>query len=555
MRTWHRLLSVHRDRAGRGEIIMKRFVPSQRMSAARRLFGSPTLLSVALLAAIGWLSAPAVGADPEPQVVHTARPKFRIPFQFDPDEMARIGATEIRLFVSTDQGRHWQHSQSVPPTEGRFTYEAPADGEYWFAVRTIDAQQNLYPPGPPQAGLRVVVDQTSPQLELKLREPVPGQIELTWRATDDYPDLTTLKLEYLDPSAVDWQPVNITPMESGQTSWNVTKAGRVFVRGSIADRAGNTSTADAATDIGAAGPAQPQPARPDFSQPVAGPQPTPQNTLANSQSQPVIMPHGIEDGSTPATLSSQSTPSPRPVSSAEQLPSADENLLTPVVPVPKESTTETANGIVTRYVRTPEFTVNYELEDVGPSGVSSVDLYITENNGFKWFYYGPDEDKRSPLDIEVPGDGSYGFAIRVRSGVGLVQDPPQPGESPTLVVVVDRQPPQAEITAAVQGQGASRGEVDIQWSVKDERLPEEPVLLSYAADPAGPWQPITQWIENTGRYQWKVDQSWTHPVYLRLEARDAAGNLTRVDTKSPLVLDLSRPSARITDVEPNGEPQ
>lgn len=534
---------------------MMRFVPSDWTSAARRPTGRLTLLSAALLAAAGWLSASALGADPDSQAVHTSRPKFRIPFQFDPDEMARIGAVEIRLFVSTDQGRHWQHSQSVPPTEGRFTFEAPSEGEYWFAVRTIDAQQNLYPPGPPQAGLRVVVDRTSPQLELKLREPAPGQVELSWRATDDHVDLSTLKLEYLDPSATDWQGVNITPMESGQTVWNVARAGRVFVRGSISDRAGNSGTADAALNVSAANPDQPQPARPDFSQPVAGPQPEPQHNLANAPSQPVIMPHGIDDGSTPAALSSQSNPAPRPVSAANPLTPAEEGELTPVVPVPAESTSESANGIVTRYVRSPSFTVNYELEDVGPSGVSSVDLYITENNGFKWFYYGPDEDQRSPLDIEVPGDGSYGFAIRVRSGVGLVQDPPQPGEAPTLVVVVDRQPPQAEITAAVQGQGASRGEVDIQWSVKDERLPEEPVLLSYAADPAGPWQPITQWIENTGRYRWKVDQSWTHPVYLRLEARDAAGNLTRVDTKSPLVLDLSRPSARITDVEPNGEPQ
>jgi hypothetical protein len=535
---------------------MIRFVPSGWTSAAARVPGSLALVTAALLATVtGWPAAAVSADDAESQVVHTARPKFRIPFQFDPDEMARIGAVEIRLFVSTDLGRHWQHSQSVPPTEGRFTFEAPAEGEYWFAVRTIDAQQQLYPPGPPQAGLRVVVDQTAPQLELKLREPAAGQIELTWRASDDYPDVSTLKLEYLDPSATEWQAVNIDPMESGQTTWNVTRAGRVFVRGSISDRAGNSSTADAATDVGAANPAQPQPVRPDFSQPVAGPQPAPQHSLANSLSQPVIMPHGIDDGSMPATLSSQTAAAPRPVSTTEQLPLAREDVLTPVVPLPTESTSQTSNGIVTRYVRTPSFTVNYELEDVGPSGVSSVDLYISENNGFKWFYYGPDEDKLSPLDIEVPGDGSYGFAIRVRSGVGLVQDPPQPGEAPTLVVVVDRQPPEAEITAAVQGQGASRGEVEIQWIVKDERLPENPVLLSYASDPAGPWEPITQWIENSGRYRWKVDQSWTHPVYLRLEARDAAGNLTRVDTKSPLVLDLSRPSARITDVEANGPMQ
>lgn len=536
---------------------MTRLVPSNWMSPARWLRRGLPFLAAASAAALCW-DGPGLHAWAEPptsQAVHTSRPKFRIPFQFDPDEMARIGAVEIRLFVSTDQGKRWQHAQSVPPTEGRFTFEAANEGEYWFAVRTVDGQNQLYPPGPPQAGLQVVVDQTNPQLELRVREPSPGQVELSWRATDDHLDLNTLALEYLDPAGTDWQAVNITPMESGQTTWTATRAGRLFIRGSVSDRAGNTSTADAATDVRAGNPAQPQPARPDFSQPVAGPTPDASGDVAALPFQPVIMPHGIDDGSVPASLAPQTrpAPAPRPVSSQTQTqpstPILQNDVLTPVVPVPENSTTETANGVVTRYVRAPAFNVSYELEDVGPSGVSSVDLYITENNGFKWFYYGPDEDRRSPFEIEVPEDGSYGFAIRVRSGVGLVQDPPQPGEGPTLVVVVDRQPPQAEITAAVQGQGASRGEVEIQWTVKDERLPQEPILLSHAASPAGPWQPITGWIENTGRYRWKVDQSWTHPVYLRLEARDSAGNLTRVDTKSPLVLDLSRPSARITDVE------
>jgi hypothetical protein len=536
---------------------MTRFVPSKWMSPAHWLRRACPLLAAASAAAFcAGESLHAWDDPPATQAVHTSRPKFRIPFQFDPDEMARIGAVEIRLFVSTDQGKRWQHAQSVPPTEGRFTFEAANEGEYWFAVRTVDGQNQLYPPGPPQAGLQVVVDQTNPQLELRLREPSPGQVELSWRASDDHLDLSTLTLEYLDPAGTDWQAVNITPMESGQTTWSATQAGRLFVRGSVSDQAGNSSSADAATDVRAGNPAQPQPARPDFSQPVAGPTPDSSgDDVASLPFQPVIMPHGIDDASVPASLAPQTrpAPAPRPVSSQSnghvEVPVAEDNVLTPAVPVPEASTAETANGIVTRYVRTPAFTVSYELEDVGPSGVASVDLYITENNGFKWFYYGPDEDKRSPLEIEVPEDGSYGFAIRVRSGVGLVQDPPQPGEGPTLVVVVDRQPPQAEITAAVQGQGASRGEVEIQWTVKDERLPKEPVLLSQAASPSGPWQPITGWIENTGRYRWKVDNSRAQPVYLRLEARDSAGNLTRVDTKSPLVLDLSRPSARITDVE------
>jgi hypothetical protein len=47
-----------------------------------------------------------------------------------------------------------------------------------------------------------------------------------------------------------------------------------------------------------------------------------------------------------------------------------------------------------------------------------------------------------------------------------------------------------------------------------------------------------------------VDEQAMTSVFLRLEARDAAGNITRVDSPTPLLLDSARPSARFTDVQP-----
>lgn len=498
----------------------------------------------------------AVAAPPASQTIHTSRPKFRIPFQFDADEMARLGAVEIRLFVSTDRGRHWQHAQSVAPGEGRFTFEATSEGEYWFAVRTVDGQGQLHPPGPPQAGLQVVVDQSVPQIEIRVRESNPGEIELTWQATDDNLDLNTLTLEFLDPGTTEWQRVNVTPAASGETTWTVAGGGRVFVRANVSDKAGNSASAEASTEETRAAPAQadgqpagqPAKAKPDFRRPVAGPEQESESNLALDEA-PIVIPNGADGPLTPIPQLRPAVPvTSRAVTGPSQPPV--------VVETPEAFRAEAApaatpdqSGMPSRFVRTRAFNVQYELEDVGPSGVSSVDLYITENNGLKWYYYGPDEDRRSPIAVELPRDGAYGFMLRARSGAGLVQDPPQPGDAPSFVVMVDRKPPQADLGTVTPGQGASRNELNIEWTVRDEQLGPRPVRLSWAPAREGPWRAITDWIPNTGRYQWTVDEQAMTAVFLRLEARDSAGNLSRADSKAPLLLDSSRPTAKFTDIE------
>ncbi|MBL8851966.1 MAG: hypothetical protein JNG89_19995, partial [Planctomycetaceae bacterium] len=231
------------------------------------------LVCGALLAGSLALPADAIqAAPPSSQTIYTSRPKFRIPFQFDAEEMARLGAVEIRLFTSTDAGRHWQHAQSVAPGEGRFTFEATGEGEYWFAVRTVDGQGSLHPPGPPQSGLQVIVDQTVPQIEIRVREVQPGEVELSWRASDDHLNLESLKLEFVEAGSADWQEVSISPAESGQTTWTVSSRGQVFVRASVSDQAQNLASADASTGGGGAPAtpaAQPNDIKPDFSRPVA----------------------------------------------------------------------------------------------------------------------------------------------------------------------------------------------------------------------------------------------------------------------------------------------
>ena len=181
--------------------------------------------------------------------------------------------------------------------------------------------------------------------------------------------------------------------------------------------------------------------------------------------------------------------------------------------------------------------------------MGEVDLYITEDDGQTWSLYGSDDDRESPFLVQVSADGAYGLALRVQSGAGLSADPPQPGQSPEMTVVVDRRPPQAELLPIRHGTGASPAQIRIQWRVADEELAERPVALYYATQMTGPWEPITGWSENTGEYTWNIGSEVPERMYIRLEARDAAGNLARVESETSLVIDLTRPTARIVDVE------
>ncbi|MCA9115725.1 MAG: hypothetical protein KDA79_11620, partial [Planctomycetaceae bacterium] len=202
-----------------------------------------TLLCLGLAVVATSLWSPEVEA--ATPVQYTSRTRFRIPYRFDPAQMQRIGAQEIRLFLSRDRGSRWLTAQTVSPRTGRFDFQAPEDGEYWFAVRTVDARNQLHPRIPVNAPeLQVIVDTTRPELSIQLTEIQPGRVGLAWQLSDQNLDPSTLRLEYRDGRSDRWQQVVISPKPSGNTAWTLAAGGMVQVRGSVQDLAGNTGTAE-----------------------------------------------------------------------------------------------------------------------------------------------------------------------------------------------------------------------------------------------------------------------------------------------------------------------
>jgi hypothetical protein len=369
---------------------------------------------------------------------------------------------------------------------------------------------------------------------------------MSWQAGDPHLDVSTLRLEFIQPGSNQWEMVSVVPQANGQTAWSVPQGGIVGVRGQIFDLAGNIQQTQTQIRLKpAAGvPNLNDPiASPNFNQTVVG---SPIETEDPPTTGNPFAGHSLAPADYPAAPSLNPPANDQLISnSPATMPNVLSNQYDPqaATKLPPKISKQT------RVVNSRKFHIGYKVDDVGPSGVGDVELFITEDDGDKWFKYGNDVDRTSPFQVEVPRDGIYGFALRVHSGAGLAADPPNTGEKPSIVVVVDNTPPGVKLLSADQGRGKDLNRVVIRWSVADDYPSDMPVALSYTSDPNGVWEPISGWIADSGEYTWNAGPNAPTRLYFRVTARDAAGNLNRAQTTEPVIVDLSRPSARIVDVE------
>jgi len=203
-----------------------------------------------------------------------------------------------------------------------------------------------------------------------------------------------------------------------------------------------------------------------------------------------------------------------------------------------------------RMVNSRAFQLEYDVTSVGPSGISRVELWGTQDGGRSWRPLAVDDDNRSPLLVKVDQEGIYGLKVVVTSGTGLGGARPQAGELPEIVVGVDLTKPTAQIIDARRGTGAESGKLLISWQAHDQWLAARPVSLLFSERPGGPWTTIASGLENTGRYGWTIDTRAPQAIYLRLEVRDEAGNVGVFETPQPVPLGQFRPTAQIRDIRP-----
>jgi hypothetical protein len=167
----------------------------------------------------------------------------------------------------------------------------------------------------------------------------------------------------------------------------------------------------------------------------------------------------------------------------------------------------------------------------------------------------------SPLVIDLAKnsnaqvEGVYGFKIVLQSGAGLARETPKGGDAPDLRVDVDIAPPIVKIYEPVPD-ATQKDTMILRWQAVDRNLANDPITLEWSDGPKGPWIPIAavdalgsspsmaKRLANSGSYAWKLPSNFpTHKVYLKVTARDTAGNIAEATTAQPILVDLNKPSA------------
>lgn len=505
-------------------------------------------------------------------VMHTNSRSLRIPINF---EDARRGEfRELLLFASWDQGRSYQQVASVMPDRNEFIFEARNDGLCWLKVAVINRQGKQEPDNiqqlPPDQ--KIVVDTMKPVLRTFSAQRLGDDVTAAWEVLEDNFDPQGFRLEYQakdNPSSF-WTTVPATPTLSGQKTFRPSGSGPLTVRLIIKDKGGNQSLGIA--EVAGGGNAV-------AGNPVAvnavgySPPPAPAPNLMPAVAPPITPP------TPPVALAGNALPAPPPLEPAKPqvantwnpvhggAPEPRERLVAtsekpseplPTAPVVPERNLIPASVVrktmpPTQYVNRPEVMLEYELSKVGPSGLGSVELWWTRNDGQSWELYamapieGNVHNGRHQRPVELPGEGVFGFVLVVKSRAGLGKAPPRAGDAPEIRVEVDTTPPLAKLYSP-SPDPQRPGALILNWVAKDKNLSNNPITLEWSETREGPWHAIAVGIPNTGQHSWQLPDRLPVQVYMRLRVRDVAGNESVATTQDPQLVDLSEPEGHLTNV-------
>jgi hypothetical protein len=193
--------------------------------------------------------------------------------------------------------------------------------------------------------------------------------------------------------------------------------------------------------------------------------------------------------------------------------------------------------------------LDYEVTKVGPSGIGSVELYLTKDEGRTWERYADDPDLRPPITVNLPGEGVYGLRLVVRSRAGLGGRPPQPGDAPEMRIEVDTTPPVAKLYLP-QPDSQRHDALVLHWEASDRNLSLNSITLQWAERQDGEWKTIASDLSNSGRYLWQPAPTMPYRVYVRLLVKDAAGNVTIDEIPDPVLIDLHEPEGHLRGITP-----
>jgi hypothetical protein len=198
------------------------------------------------------------------------------------------------------------------------------------------------------------------------------------------------------------------------------------------------------------------------------------------------------------------------------------------------------------HVNRRSFRLEYALDDIGPTGVGKLEVWVTRD-GRDWARHPEAVPAKGHATVTVPHDGRWGFTLIPRSGAGRTRPAPRAMEAPQVWVEVDTRPPGVAILDAavrvVDGEGVLR----VGFQVEDSHLRGGPVAVSCAPTPEGPWSPLARGLPEVGEFTCPL-RSLPHEFYVRVQAEDRAGNVGQAVSER-IQADLKTPRVREVKVK------
>jgi hypothetical protein len=521
-------------------------------------------------------------------------------FDLNVDADQKSAIHSIELYVSRDPGGVWELGATATPDAKSIPYAAKEDGVYLVNM-VIVYKSGVRDPADVTKAVplqKLIVDATAPVVRIKTADRKGDEIRVAWSIDDRNPADAKTKLEWkpLGDSELAWKAVAIGTPDRRSAAFSPGTTAGVTVRVTVEDAAGNKTTET--KDILGSATSAAIPA-PDLKSPTTGESGIVLPTLAPAGSAPASkasipapdltkpvaeLPKPAFPSIAPPSLTS-TPPAPTPVPAfVTPPPSAAAPMSQANTPgtstiamgsglnsttTPAAAASETPGVKVVNFLK---FDVPYQLE-AGPSGISKIEMYVTRDDGKTWAKWSVHDGDQKPLRVALDArsnaqpEGSYGFRLVPISGAGISEVPPTEGSAPDFRVLVDLTPPLIKVYAP-EADAARPGTLTLKWEVKDKNPAKDGVAIAWSETPAGPWKAVgpeaastvvagagidaAVRLADTGSFAWKLPEKVAAKVYLKVTAWDAAGNKSEVTTPNPVLVDLTKPRARIQDIVPAG---
>ncbi len=475
---------------------------------------------------------------------------IRLPIEMEPQ--VRQAVQEIHLYVKDQPSAVWKLHDKVAGTQESFTYQAPRDGEYWFTMVTVDKKGRSHPADvknePP--GLAVVIDTTPPHIDLT-NLGATGEVHLIQcDLRDPHLDIAKTRLLFQGGDKV-FRDLQAVPGRTGVYCIPAEAVYTGLIRASSEDLAGNQAFVEVHLSNMRTAKAPVAAAQADKDQkktPEAPPLTFPKNLANVPEVLPLELPKPVDplapSVNTKVDYRPDGTEGPRWLANTKvELP----QITNPPHQVAKPAVTPEPTK--RQIVNSTKVFLDYQIENAGLSGVGKVGVWITRDKGQSWHKVGEDNQRKSPIEVQLPGEGLFGVTLIASNGRGVMGAPPATGDAPDGWIEVDTSKPSAQITAVRTAIESNQAVVHISWSSADKNLADAPVDLFFAATPQGPWLPIVKGLKAEGTHRWAPPVEIGPQAHLRLTAKDVAGNIAIASTLAPVFFeDPARPRAVIRNI-------